>query len=208
MGDGFLQKTKTIDKYLKMEKNIKLTNIHLYNRHGTIKKYKVIKNIMEEFYKIRLEMYQKRKDYILAKLKNELDILSYKVKFILAVINKEIKLNNKTKDYIESKLEDLEFPKLSKSVDGEKNYNYLLGMNLWSLSYEKVEELKNMEKEKQTEYDLLKEKDVKNIWNDELEELLEKYETWYQQKKEDVEDIVVSKKKVVKKSKKQKNIVV
>ena len=65
-----------------------------------------------------------------------------------------------------------------------------------------------MEKEKQTEYDLLKEKDVKDIWNDELEELLEKYEMWYQQKKEDVEDIVVSKKKVVKKSKKQKNIVV
>ena len=205
---GYLNGSNDIEKFVKIEKKVNLNNIHLYNRDGTIKKYGSIYDILKEFFDIRLTIYQKRKDYILDKLKNELDLLSYKVKFILAVINKEIKLNNKTKEYIEEKLEDQEFPKLSKSVDGEKNYNYLLGMNLWSLSYEKVEELKNMEKEKQTEYDLLKEKDVKDIWNDELEELLEKYEMWYQQKKEDVEDIVVSKKKVVKKSKKQKNIVV
>ena len=205
---GYLNGSNDIEKLVKIEKKVNLNNIHLYNREGTIKKYDSIHGILKEFFDIRLSIYQKRKDYLLDKLKNELDLLSYKVKFILAVINKEIKLNNKTKEYIEEKLEDLEFPKLSKSVDGEKNYNYLLGMNLWSLSYEKVEKKKNMEKEKQAEYDLLKEKDVKDIWNDELEELLEKYKMWYQQKKEDVEDIVVSKKKVVKKSKKQKNIVV
>ena len=34
----------------------------------------------------------------------------------------------------------MEFPKLSKSVDesSDKNYNYLLGMNLWSVTEEKV----------------------------------------------------------------------
>merc|ERR1712196_611316 len=113
----------------------------------------VIKDIMDEFFTIRLAMYVERKKHILKKLKNELDLLSYKVKFILAIINKDIKINNKTKSYIESKLEKFEFPKLARNHnDSEKNYSYLLGMNLWSLSYEKVEELKKQMNEKEVEY--------------------------------------------------------
>ena len=200
---GYLATCKNIEKYLRMEKNMKLSNIHLYNENGTIKKYTNIKDILQEFFDIRLKMYEKRKEFILNKLKNELDILSYKVKFILAVIDKEIKINNKTKDIIESKLEKLEYPKLSKSNE-DKNFNYLLGMNLWSLTYEKVEELKKQKDEKETEYNSLKDKPIKDIWKEELVELLEAYEKWYQEKLNDVEDIVVTSKKIKKKKKKDK----
>ena len=175
----------------------------MYNKNGTIKKYKVIKNIMEEFYKIRLAMYQKRKDYILDKLKNELDIISYKVKFILAVIAKEIKINNKTKDFIEGKLEENEYPKLSRNNSDEKNYNYLLGMNLWSLTYEKVEELKKQKDDKEAEYNLLKDKSIKDIWKEELNELLDSYNKWYQEKKDETEDVKVKTKNKIKKIKKK-----
>jgi DNA topoisomerase-2 len=178
--DGYVDKAD-IEKDLKLRKNINLTNIHLYNMKGTIKKYRVIKDIMDEFFIIRLAMYVERKKHILNKLKNELDLLSYKVKFILAIIDKDIKINNKTKSYIESKLEKLEFPRLARNhTDTEKNYNYLLGMNLWSLSYEKVEELKKQMKEKETEYNTIKKNTPEMMWKDELLELLEKYTTWYQ----------------------------
>ena len=203
---GYLQ-SNNIDKLLKIEKNLKLSNIHLYNENGTIKKYTNIKDIVDEFYKIRLEMYKKRKEYILNKLKNELDILSYKVKFILAIIEKEIKINNKSKDYIEGKLEEKEFPKLSKNNEDE-SYNYLLGMNLWSLTNEKVEELKKQKDDKQSEYNLLKDKSVEDIWKGELEELLEAYEKWYQDKLDDTDviDFDVKKSKKQKKGKKNKVI--
>ena len=199
---GYLSSAKNLDKFLKMEKSVRLSNIHLYNKNGTIKKYKVIRDIMEEFFKIRLEMYVKRKEHILNKLKNELDFLSYKVKFILAIISKDIKINNKSKDYIESTLVKLEFPILSKSVDdkNEKNYNYLLGMNLWSLSYEKVEELKKQCQEKETEYKKIKEQTPEDMWKEELDELLVSYEKWYQLKKDDVGEL----NKVKSKSKKKK----
>ena len=203
---GYLDKAKDLDKFLKIEKSVRLSNIHLYNKNGTIKKYKVIKDIMDEFHKIRLEKYVERKENILKKLKNELDILSYKVKFILALINKELKINNKKKEYIENKLDEMEFPKLSKSVDesSDKNYNYLLGMNLWSVTEEKVEELKKLHQEKETEYNIIKDKTVESMWIDELDELKEAYETWYQLKKDDVGDInknkSTSKKKIKKKS--------
>ena len=45
--------------------------------------------------------YQKRKDYQLNILKYQLDMLSYKVKFILMVIEKKLKINNRKKSSIE-----------------------------------------------------------------------------------------------------------
>ena len=57
-------------------------------------------------------------------------------------------------------------------------------MNLWSLTYEKVEELKKQEEEKQTLLEILKNKKVEDIWKEELEELLNKYEEWYELKNE------------------------
>ena len=177
--EGFVEKAD-IEKELKLRKNINLTNIHLYNINGTIKKYRVIKDIMDEFFSIRLKMYVERKKNILKKLKNELDLLSYKVKFILAIIDKDLKINNKTKSYIESKLEKLEFPRLARNHnDIEKNYNYLLGMNLWTLSYEKVEELKKTMNEKESEYNFIKGETPENMWKEELKELLDGYTNWY-----------------------------
>merc|ERR1711991_1149426 len=106
-------------------------------------------------------------------MESELELISYKVKFILAVINKEIKINNKTKEKIQNSLESNEFPKMLNGVKDENgNYNYILGMNLWSLTYEKVEELKNQQDLKESELKILKKKSVEDIWKEELEELL------------------------------------
>ena len=114
-----------------------------------------------------------------------MNLISYKVKFILAVIEKEIKINNKTKDKIESNLVKHDYPKMTNGIENDNgNYNYLLGMNLWSLTYEKVEELKKQEEDKKEQLKILKNKKVEDIWKDELEELLDVYEKWYIEKKE------------------------
>ena len=114
-----------------------------------------------------------------------MNLISYKVKFILAVIEKEIKINNKTKDKIESNLVKHDYPKMTNGIENDNgNYNYLLGMNLWSLTYEKVEELKKQEEDKKEQLEILKNKKVEDIWRDELEELLDVYEKWYIEKKE------------------------
>ena len=204
---GFLQKEseESLMKSYHLTKSIKTSNIHLYNKNGTIKKYENIDEIIDEFYTFRLESYVERKKFIQDKMESELELLSYKVKFILAVIEKDIKINNKTKDKIEEKLVALEFPKMLNGIINESgNYNYLLGMNLWSLTYEKVEELKKQEEEKQTQLEILKNKKAEDIWKDELEELLNKYEEWYELKNEiNNEQVVVKtqKKKATKKKK-------
>ena len=141
----------------------------------------------------------------------ELELISLKVKFILGVIEKNIKINNKSKDQIEKKLEEKEFPKMLNGIKNENgNYNYLLGMNLWSLTYEKVEELKKQQENKELELEILKNKKPEDIWKEELEELLKKYEEWYSdKKKEDMdsfcpENITKKKTQIKKKTNKKK----
>jgi len=184
-----------IEKTFKLSKKISLNNMHLYCNKGHIKKYFSIEEIFMEYYLLRLEFYEKRKEYQLKILEYQLKLISNKVKFILMVINQELIINNKKKSIIENELEDLNFPKFSKSSNNnifikdnlesennksEGNYDYLLSMPLYNLTFEKIEELRKQMNDKETSYnDLLKLK-PKDIWLKELYHLKEKYITWYE----------------------------
>ena len=67
-----------------------------------------------------------------------MELLNFKVKFILMVVQKKLTVNNRKKDSIEKDLLKNKFPKLGPN----KNYQYLLGLPIYSLTYEKIEELK------------------------------------------------------------------
>lgn len=47
---------------------------------------------MEEFYQLRVDLYQKRKEYILSKLESELETLKNKARFISGVVKGDIKI--------------------------------------------------------------------------------------------------------------------
>ena len=51
------------------------------------------------------------------------------------------------------------------------SYDYLLGMPIYQLTHEKIEELKKQEKEKNAEYKSLNELTAEDIWKHELIEL-------------------------------------
>jgi DNA topoisomerase II len=199
---GSLAKISDIEKTYRLKKKYGTSNMHLYSVNGCIKKYDNIKDIFEEYFNERLILYKKRKEHQLNILKNELDILSYKVKFILGVINKEIKINNRKKAIIENKLFVLKFPKLGTN----QSYQYLLGMPIYSLTYEKVEELKKQQKNKETEYNNLEKLTPQNIWKKELDELLNTYNTWIEEKNKDDDNSISNKKQNKKKNKKKKSI--
>ena len=163
--------TKLDDK-LKMNKKINITNLHAYSASGAIKKFTKIQQILDEYYIVRLDGYQRRKDYLLKVYKHIFDIIKFKVKFIKEIVNKTLKINNKKKAVIEKDLTDKEYPKLGKTFDDKTiSYDYLLGMNLYSLTKEKIEELEKQLDDKKTLYNTLKKKSPQDIWKEELEEL-------------------------------------
>lgn len=77
--------------------------------------------------------------------------LTSKYIFIKAVIDGKIVINKKKKDEIVAQLE--KFDKIIK-VDG--SYNYLLSMQLYSLTHEKLEELKSLIESKKAELNEVK----------------------------------------------------
>lgn len=152
-----------VEKMLGLVRVINMNNMYLHDSKGQIKLYNDAKHILDEFFKIRLFFYQKRKDHMLKKLEDEIAVLEAKVKFIVLIINKKIDIVNKPINKI---IDTLEKHKLLK-IDG--SFDYLIKMSFYSLTKEKVDELNNLLKEKKRKYDILKKKRIEDIWLDDLD---------------------------------------
>ena len=59
---------------------------------------------MEEFFNIRLEFYNKRKEYLMSRLIREVKILSMKERFIIEVVQETLQIRNVKKLKIVEKL--------------------------------------------------------------------------------------------------------
>ena len=176
----YLETTKDIDKQFRLVKKFSTTNMHLFDVCGTIKKYNNPIEIMNEFYTIRYKIYEKRKQHELDILEYQLKLISFKVKFILLIVEKKLIINNKKKSDIEEELETLQFPKIGKNKDDKEvgTYNYLLSMPIYNLTMEKIEELKNQKNDKETEYEELENTTIETLWINELNKLEKEYDKW------------------------------
>ena len=142
--------------------------MYLYDKDDKIKKYKSAKEIIEEYYLVRLEYYQRRKDFLTEKLGRELKILESQVKFITGLITKKININNLPKDKI------IELLKKQKMylIPNEPEYDYLIRMPIYSFSREKVNELDTKFKNKKVELSKLKNTNINQLWINDLDKLI------------------------------------
>lgn len=205
-----LIKSETMMSKLKLISPITTTNMYLYDDKGKMTKYDFVEDILREFYDFRLAMYEKRKIYYTKILKNDLRLLTYKIKFIRKVCDKEIIIAKKKKSEIIEKLVELKFPKLStdinaidsddvhaddeqeeKTLDSNKkkfkSYSYLTNLSLFSLTEEEIEELEKQHASKKAELDIYENTSEKDIWKMELGTLLEAYEKWLEEELENSE---------------------
>jgi DNA topoisomerase-2 len=176
-----LLKTNELEKYLKLNSSLTMTNMYLYNLNGKITKYDSPYEILEDFYKCRHSKYIERKKYRIKVLENDADIAKYKRMFIEYIIGKKIIIEKQKKDVIINRLSELRFPRLARKItatDEEKSYQYLIDMPLWSLTYEKIEELKKEEEDIQRILQDYKNKTVESIWIEELDEFVKAYNVW------------------------------
>tara|TARA_B110000208_G_scaffold192009_1_gene261748 strand:+ start:4132 stop:7440 length:3309 start_codon:yes stop_codon:yes gene_type:complete len=146
-------------------KNTSMSNIHLYNQNGRIQKYSSPEEILEEFYKFRLGFYEKRRESLISKIIEELNIIESKVKFILAFVNDELKILNIDIEVIVEQLEMMELFKVNESFD------YLINMQIRSLTKKRIEELKKQEEIKKAEHAALLEITSKEMWKTDLASL-------------------------------------
>ena len=190
-----------IVKFFKLDTNMSVSNLHLYNANNEIIKYEDPIEIMEEFFEIRLEMYEKRRLIQLKILLNDLQILKYKIKFIEDYRSKKITIQDQAESEIVDNLISRKFPTLSykyNALEEEKTYRYLTDMRLWSLTKEKINDLIKEHNQKKTEYDDYNATSALQLWKRELLEFETAYDKWVDDARsyiESYENDKVSKKK-------------
>jgi len=162
---GYLENIKDIPKQFHLTSKVSINNMHLYSTKGKLTKYNTIRDIFEEYYTHRVELYAKRREFQLNELKDELEMISNKARFILMVVNEELIINKRKRGEIEDDLEENDFKKINNS------YDYLLNMPIYQLTFEKIEELKKQKDIKEAEYNKLNKMKPHDIWKNELVEL-------------------------------------
>ena len=160
-----------LEKLLKLYTTQTTTNMHLFDHNVQLKKYNSASEIIEAYFPVRLEYYSSRKDLQLAKLKKELLILNNKARFMTNILDDKIDLRKKKKDVINELLTTMKFDKDPNNL----NYDYLIKMPMDSVCEEEVDKLLKNKKIKEDEYEKLFNKNIEDIWLDELVELKNLY---------------------------------
>lgn len=199
MGTKELEKAEQqgLLEFFKLTGKINTGNMICFDFDGKIKKYDSPEEILEAFYPMRLAYYQKRKDYLANEIQNAFEKLTNQARFIQMIVDKQLVVSNRKKADIVVDLRKHDFrpfPKVANAKqageteeageDEEKedepgsdaDFDYLLGMAIWSLTKEKIEKLRVQANEKEKELLTLLEKSPKDVWNIDLDEFLKAWE--------------------------------
>ncbi|KAI0771045.1 type II DNA topoisomerase [Trametes elegans] len=184
-------------EFFKLTTKLSTANMVCFDFDGKIKKYNAPEEIIEDFYPKRLAYYQKRKDFLANELQTQLDRLNNQARFVKMIIDKELVISNRKKADIVAELRKKQFRPFAKvakaKVHGETedvveeeeedvevegnvtDYDYLLGMAIWSLTKEKTDKLLQQAKEKEMELLALLELTPIQIWQTDLDAFLEQW---------------------------------
>ena len=139
------------------------------DENGKLKIFEKTSEIIEYFVAFRLSYYHKRKAFMLAKMNHDLKILSNRGRFIKAILDEKLKINNVSKALIIEGIEEMGLDRIDDS------YDYLLRMPIYSLTKELFEKLKEDFTTKKAEIKKLEETDPKDMYLDDLNDLKKKF---------------------------------
>ena len=122
-------------KTFRLTKNISTNNFHLLDENGVITKYKSAEEILEKFVLLRLGFNKKRKDFLIKKFSDELEILNNKIRFLSEIMANNLVVFKKAKQELEKILENENYTKK------DDNYSYLINMPIFSFTKETLDDL-------------------------------------------------------------------
>lgn len=173
----FIENEEKLLETFNLTSTISMTNMHLHSHDGSIKLYNNEIEILKEYYDVRFDLYVKRKEHLLNKYKDDLDKISSKFRFIKGFIDGEIVLVNKEEEEVYEKLEEMKFKKRESNNSKTDNYDYLLDMKIRTLTKKRMEELQKEKDEKTKIVKQIESTSPGQMWKNDLDDLLKKYET-------------------------------
>ncbi len=183
-----------VEKLLKLSTTMSTNNMHLFDSDDKLKKYDKITDIIDDYFIVRLKLYQSRKEYIIKSLERELVLLSNKARYIKENIDGTIDLRKKKKEHVIDMLEHKKYD----MIDEDDEYKYLVKLPMDSVTEENVDKLFKEHKNKELELKTIKNMSINTMWNSELTKLREEY-IIYKEERETSMNGEKPKKKILKK---------
>jgi DNA topoisomerase-2 len=186
-----------IMKTLKLYSSVSATNMHMFNRECKLHKYGSVEEIIEDFYGVRMDLYQKRKNYLLGAMEQRLVKLSNRARYIQETLKGTIDLRRKTAQQVNDLLTGMEFA----LVDGD--FKYLIKMPMDSVTEENVANIMKEKADTERELACLRVTTLETMWLNELNALESEYDN-YKKKREVIQSGNVVVKNTIKKITKPK----
>jgi DNA topoisomerase-2 len=178
---------------LKLESKLSTTNMVMFDKDRKLHRYKLVSDIMNEFHGVRYEMYEKRIAHQLVTIKQDLVLISERVRFIMNMMDEKIIVFKRSNADIQEQLEAAEFLKIDDS------YKHLLSIRISSFTKEKIEEMTVTKDDLVAQKTYLETTSINDQWRKELDELEVEYTAYKKKKhkdnKEEMKDDLEKKKK-------------
>lgn len=161
----FSSESNRISK-LKLETTVSTTNMHLISpTTDTLYKYNNAREIINEFYNERLNIYMDRRKYLIDKLKLDISVYENKIRFIKEVNDGDIIILKRKRQIIEDELDERKY-------DRYPDYNYLLNIRYIDITADKIENLESSLRSAKEQLDELNNSTPANIWIGEIKKLV------------------------------------
>ena len=154
---------ETAAKELGLTKTIHTSNMYLIGPNGAVKKYASPEEILVDYLDIRIQVYKKRKAWLLKEFDSEIEWLSEKARFIISVINGSLKVLNVPLAQVQAQLAKAQFKdEIWEKLMDTKTYQYVA---------EEVKRLQDLVAKRKHDRDALKATSVVQLWKNNLSEL-------------------------------------
>ena len=202
--DGFEKEKGGLDGKFKINGRLATSNMNAFDEHNRIIKFDAASKILDYFYPVRVEYYGKRKQHMLKIMRRDQKMLENRARFIEEVCADDLIVSNRKRTEILADLRERKydlFPKHdnkaqniadeeseaddsddSSNAELAKGYEYLLGMKIWSLTFEKAEKLRLELAEKSRAVSQLEATPPSALWEtdlDAIEEALDDRDQYY-----------------------------
>jgi DNA topoisomerase-2 len=172
--DTNIEGVNQLEKMLKLYTTVSSTNMHLFNHERKLKKYDNVTDIIDDYYGIRLDAYEKRRQYLLKDIDALLVKLSNRARYIVDVLEGNIDLRKKTSKQVDELLEKMKYDRLN------QDYNYLTKMPMDSVTTENVEQIMKEKNNAEKDREILLSMTSEKMWLKELEAFEIAYKNYIQ----------------------------
>lgn len=147
---------------LKLVKKVS-ENYTVIDENNKIKVFDSAKEIIDHYIQVKLSYMSDRKDNVAAKLDEQIRFDFSKYLFIKMIVEDKLKVAKRKKVQIEKDLD-----KVTEIIQKDGSYDYLLNMNILSLTEERMAKLQDDIKVSKSKLDELLKKSVEQLWIEEL----------------------------------------